>query len=170
MLDFQKPARPKVRRGTFADIPQIVGLAKTAHGESIYSDLGAVNEPVAKKVLQGVLAAHGKQEDGGTFVVVADNGVCLEGVMIGLLQRFYFVTDILEATDLFWYARPGSHPTTGERLLRAWFSYLDKMNVAPMVIRQADSSMIPRTTRAGRLLKRKGMTEIGTLYGKEITS
>lgn len=157
-----------IRRGKFADIPALVDLIETAHEESALAALGPVNGAVAKKVLQGVLAKHGEVEEGGTFVAVADNGICLEGAIIGLLQRHYFVTDILEATDLFWYARPGANPKVGPRLLRAWLRYVGALNVAPMVIRQADSTAIPRTARAGRLLERAGMREIGTIYGKEV--
>lgn len=169
MLDAT-PTLPKVRRAKFADIPALVDLFESAHAESQFGHLGPVNGDVAKTVLRGVLAKHGEATDGGTFAVVADNGIFVEGALIGLLQRYYFVTDILEATDLFWYARPGAHPRTGARLLAAWTQYLDKLNVAPMVIRQADSTAIPRTARAGRLLARKGMREIGTIYGKEVTA
>lgn len=169
MLDAA-PLRPKIRRAKFADIPALLDLMETAHAESHIAALGPINGPVAKKVLQGVIARHGEATDGGTFVVVADNGICIEGAFIGLLQRFYFVTDILEATDLFWYARPGAHPLTGARMLRAWMKWLGDLNVAPMVIRQADSTAIPRTARAGRLLTRHGMREIGTIYGKEVTA
>lgn len=167
MLDAA-PLRPSIRRGKFADIPALLDLMESAHRESAFADLGPINMPVAKKVLQGVLAKHGDTVDGGTFVVVADNGVFIEGAFIGLLQRYYFVTDILEATDLFWYARPGADPKTGARLLRSWLKYVKALNVAPMVIRQADSTAIPRTARAGRLLQRAGMRELGTIYGKEV--
>ncbi len=169
MLDAA-PLRPAIRRAKFADIPAVLDLMEAAHAESTLAGLGAINLPVAKKVLQNVLAKHGAVEDGGTFAAVADNGVCIEGAFIGLLQRYYFVTDILEATDLFWYARPGAHPRTGARLLRAWMQHVSRLNVAPVVIRQADSTVIPRTARAGRLLARQGMREIGTIYGKEVTA
>ena len=160
--------RPSIRRAKFADIPALLDLMETAHRESDFAALGPISTGVAKKVLQGVLAKHGEATDGGTFVIVADNGVCIEGAFIGLLQRFYFVTDILEATDLFWYARPGADPKTGARLLKAWLKWVKDLNVAPMVIRQADSTAVPRTARAGRLLARHGMREIGTIYGKEV--
>jgi hypothetical protein len=169
MLDMA-PLRPVIRGGKFTDIPGLLDLIGTAHAESSLAHLGGVNVPVAKKVLQGVMAKHGQATDGGTLVVVADNGVMIEGAFIGLLQRHYFVTDILEATDLFWYARPGAHPRTGHRLLRAWLKWVRDLNVAPVVIRQADSTAIPRTARAGRLLARHGMREIGTIYGKEVTA
>ena len=93
----------------------------------------------------------------------ATTGKRLEGFIIGALNPLYLVLDATEATDLFWYARPGAHAATASRLLKAMHKW-----VPPgAFIRQGNSDAISDADSSGRLLERHGMRCTGHLYEKE---
>lgn len=159
---------PTIRPAMFADIPQIALLMRTAFDEAGLSRFGRIEDDRLKQMLESAIGAHGQITEGGTFFMVAHNGVLLDGVFLGLLQRFYFVTDFLEATDLIFYARKTANQRSAAGLMRAWLDWLDGMKGGPVkVVRQADSSLTPRG-RAGALFRRKGFEPVGTIYGKEL--
>lgn len=155
--------RPKIRAAKFADLPRLYGLICEGHARTPYARLCGVHEKICKQTLMGLVQRHngGQKGAGGGFVAVAalEDGQ-LEGVIVGLLQPFYLVCDRLEATDLFWYARPGAHALTGARLLRAWLKWVP----VGAIIRQGNTDATGSAEVSGRILERAGFRQVGKIY------
>lgn len=109
---------------------------------------------------------HGLLTEGGCFVAVAEREGEIEGFIIGVLQPLYQVLDVLEATDLFWYARPEAHGATAGRLLRVMHKWALSSPYV-QVIRQGNSDAISDMALSGRILQRAGMRLTGNIYEKE---
>lgn len=156
--------RPKVRPARFGDIFAIYGLMQEMHARSRWAG-GAMSERRAKALLQQSIQRNGMKTAGGAFVAVADTGEQgIEGFIVAILQPLYLVAeDLLEATDLFIYAREGADPLTAPRLLRAMHRWVPD----GALIRQAVTDAITDPERSGALLEYTGMRRIGALYEKE---
>lgn len=157
--------RPKIRAGKFGDVPEIFGLLREAHGRSRLAEY-PLNEKASKAMIVNAIQRHGQQGAGGQFVAVADNGVRLEGFIIGLLQPLYLVLDALEATDLFWITSPGAQAATAKRLVKAMHKW-GRENPDVVKIQQGTTNVISDHRLSGRILKGTGMSVSGAIYEKE---
>jgi len=157
--------RPRVRVAKFGDVPQILDMIKEGHARSRYSGSTCVDERRAKALIMQSIQRHGGVVEGSTFVAVADTGERLEGFIIGVLQPMYLVLDAIEATDVFWYARPDAHGMTASRLLRAMHKWVP----AGALIRHGNSDAISDADLSGRLLEQHGLRKSGGTYEKEKT-
>jgi hypothetical protein len=158
--------RARIRIAKFGDIPAIFDMINEGHARSRYAGLCNVDEKRAKGIAMNAIQRHGLLTEGGCFVAVADGESGVEGFIIGILQPLYQVLDVLEATDLFWYARPNAHGATAARLLRVMHKWaLSSPHV--QVIRQGNSDAISDMALSGRILQRAGMRLTGNVYEKE---
>ena len=156
-------SRPKIRRATFGDMMALKGMVHEMHERSRWSD-EKVNDKHVQSLLMQSIQRHGLQKAGGTFVAVADTGKSLEGFIIGALQPLYLIGERCEATDLFWYTRPGANAATANRLMRAMHRWAEG---AGAVLRNAVSDAVTDPAKSGRLLRALGMREIGAVYEKD---
>jgi hypothetical protein len=159
-------ARPEVRPARFGDIPGIHALLAEAHGRSTWAHL-PLDGKAAKALLVQAIQRHGGQGNGATFVGVAEGEAGIEGVIVGALQPVYFALSGLEATDLVWVVRPGSHAMTAGRLLRAMHRWAE---ASPRVvsIRQGTTDVLGDPERSGRLLERQGMRRTGRIHERRL--
>ena len=159
--------KAKLRSAAFGDIPQILDMMLEAHKRSKYVDFAPINEARAKSFLMGNIQKQGGNREGSTFCAVVDRGnKQLEGFIIGALQSLYFVSDALEATDIYFYARTDAKASTAPRLMRSMHKWANKCEV-PCVIRQANSDIITDHKKSGPLFERAGMRCVGFVYEKE---
>lgn len=157
--------KPRIRAGRFTDIPTLRKMADEALAR--YSPGGTISRPALDELLQGAIAAQDRQGEGATLVAVADNNGRIEGVIVGMVQRAYWVLDSLEAADLAFYVRPGAHPMTARRLVRVFLAWAAK---SPGVTQAmlSTNGQIDRGERAGVLMRRSKMLPTGTIYRKGI--
>jgi len=154
--------RPRIRAAKFGDIPALYEIIVETHKRSRYAEGGEINEKRCKALLVQSIQRHGGSAEGATFVAVADHGDGLEGFIIAVLQPIYLVGTVLEATDLFWIARPDAHATTALRLLKVMHKWVP----VGAIILQANSDIISDIELSGRVLERCGMHLIGHVYEK----
>lgn len=156
----------RIRKATFSDIPRLAALFRDAYARSRYSSVAEFSEARAKSLLMTAIQRDGGQSEGSTFVAVSDTGIGLDAFIIGCLQSIYMLSDDLEATDLFWYARDGASPMAAKRLLRAmhkWAWSCPKV----VLIRQGNTDAIVSQQLSGRVLTGAGMRLTGGIYEKE---
>ena len=154
--------RPKIRRASFGDIPAIYRLIVESHQRSTYSERCQVDEKLAKATLFTSIQRNGMTTVGGTFVAVAEADGEIEGAIVAILQPLYLVLDAIEASDVFWYARPGAHALTAARLLRAMHKWVPE----GAFIRQGNTAATGSEIVSGLLLERAGMRRVGGIYEK----
>ncbi len=159
--------RASIRTMTFSDIPSLAALLGDAHRRSDYGRFGPYDEQRGKAFFVQCMQRNGAKTSGGTFCAVADRGGDVEAFIIGILQPIYHVMDVLEATDLLWYARDNAHAQSGARLLRAMHKWAVSCPDVRL-IRQANTNAIVDPSRSKALLKRAKMTETGFVYEREI--
>ena len=157
--------RPTIRAARFGDVPAVYGLIADAHARSRFARFD-LQEKAAKALLVNAIQRHGGDTVGSTFLAVAEGEDGLEGFILGLLQPLYFVLDALEASDLFWIARPGADARTASRLLRAMHVWAEQ---APRLglIRQGTTDAVSDHRLSGRLLRRHGMAQRGLIFEKD---
>lgn len=151
-----------VRSATFSDIPAIYALMLDIHARSRLAH-HAVNEKAAKSLLVTAIQRHGARTSGGMFVAVADGPSGVEAFIMGVVQPIYHALDALEATDLYWVARPGAGATSAVRLLKAMHKWAASVpGVAQIRHGATDAAEDPR--RTGRLLERQGFRQCGGIH------
>lgn len=159
------------RPAAFADIPGIVALLQEGHRRSHYA-LGAclIDERETKRLLVQAIQRHGSHNLGGTWVVVAETGGRITGVLVGTLNRVAVIGDRLMASDLFWLAAEDVDPTDPLRLMK---SMVEWARAAPDCIEvKCGTSAVIRAApkEAGRVLERLGMKHYGEIYRMEFTA
>lgn len=157
--------KTKIHDAAFADTPRILALIEQAHGRSKFADIVKVNRKEAKELLVGIIGKHGGAEIGSTFIQVATTGPRLDGVIIGLVQPWYWVTDGAEVHDLLFYVRPGADERVAMRLLRRLHAWAATIPNLVSVTMSANDAISPG---AEVLYARAGMRSIGSIYAKEI--
>lgn len=157
--------RPTIRAAKFADIPEIVRLAKEALSRSKYADIANL-EPVMVKDAAFYCIANHAPRPGGALAVVADTGDHLEGMFIGVVRPFYECLDIKVASNLIWYSSPSASANAGlgmERYFRRWANLAE----GRVLIRYGLNDAINGPMRIGRILERQGFAHVGNMYEKE---
>lgn len=155
-------ARPRIRLMTFGDVGCVGGMMKVAHGASRYAKYD-FDQKAARALLTNAI----QRTPGSQFAaVVAPEDGGPEGFIIGVLQPLYFVIDAVEATDLFWYAKPGAHGATAARLLKEMHKWAADRGAH--VIRQGNTDAVTDTTVSGAFMRRAGMRQTGAIFEKEI--
>ena len=164
----------RFRVAKFADIPGLLDLMAVAHFASNLAGRCQIDEQHAEKVLRQVIGAQSmKGAEGTTFAYIAVTKTgqpqieVVQGAILGVLQRIYFITDRLEATDVFWYVRPQANALIAKTLLNAFHSWAARVDGVIDIV-QSELDMIAGTKPIGPLLERKGFRRAGTVYIKEI--
>ena len=155
------------RPAKFTDIPALLDLMTVAHFASSYAGKCRIDTAHAEKVLRSCIGNQGTEpREGQTLVYVAESDGLVVGAIIGILQRVYLVTDVLEATDLFWFARPGADPSVGPKLMRYLHKWASKIEHVIEIV-QANRDTISDPDRTGKLIERTGARMVGHVYIKE---
>ena len=156
-----------IRVAKFGDIPRLVEIIKEAHAATKYKDLCEIDEKETKALLLNAIRNHGGQHEGSTFVAVAENKGKVEGYIIGILQRFYDVTDKLEATDWQWLCTKDVQPSDPIKLVKAMHKWAGK-NPKCIAIFQANTDLWKNPEAITRSLEGLGMKRCGHVLRKEL--
>lgn len=154
-----------IRPAKFVDIPRMVDLLCTAHAESKYAARMGVSRKAAHTLLQQAVQRHGGQHEGGTLVMVAEKGGEVEGLMVGTLNRVYFIGDKLEAQDVFLFVTPQADKRDASRLLDAYLEWADgnpKVDFEDVKLSHTDA--LPGAERVAKLYAKKGFRRCGAIY------
>lgn len=154
----------KIRAAKFGDIPEIVRLAKEAANRSHYKGRAVVDPQTVKRLAMECIGQH-KSEPGGALIVVADNGTCLEGMLVGIVRPLYECMTIQMATNLVWYASENAHPASAVRLLRTFMKWANRAP-GPIICRFGISDAIGDPQRIGKLMEREGFRCNGAIFEK----
>jgi hypothetical protein len=159
-----------IRPANFSDIPGIVGLMEEGFRRSHYANdpRCAVDTKEAKRLLVTAIQRHGHKTGGGCYVAVSETDGILTGFIVGTLARAYSVGNMLMATDLFWYASPGVHPTDPAALMGDMIAWA-RVNPDVIEIRCGATHVIDTDDRAGTILKRLGFKPHGSIHRMEVT-
>jgi hypothetical protein len=152
-----RPARP-------SDIPDLITLALEFWDQGRLSGF-AVNEDRLRCLIVMALRHQG----GGSFLHVAVEGGAIVGFLLGALSPLYLVTDVLEASEIAWIVKPGSHPLAGARLLKAFHAWAWDNPLVVRITQSASDTMGQISPAAVRLLERQGFRITGAIYQKERT-
>lgn len=157
------------RPARFGDIPAIVALLQDGYRRSHYAaSVASIDERETKRLLVQAIQRHGSHHLGGTWVVVAETGGRITGVLVGTLARLFAISDRLMASDLFWLAAEDVDPSDPVRLMK---SMVEWARAAPDCIEvKCGTSAIIRADpkEAGRALERLGMQHYGEIYRMEL--
>ena len=156
-----------IRAGKFGDIPRLVEIMQEAHAASPYADICEVDVKEAKRTLMGCLQRHGGNHEGSTFVAVAEKDGRVEGYIIGILQRFYTVTDKLEATDLQWFCTKKVSARDPIKLVKAMHKWAQKSPDVVAVF-QANIDLWVDHAAVTRALEGIGMKKCGDILRKDL--
>lgn len=154
----------KIRAAKFGDIPEIVRLATEAAGRSSYKDRAFVDPATVKRLAMECIGNH-KAAPGPALIVVADNGTCLEGMLVGVVRPLYECMTIRMATNLIWYASENAHSASAVRLLRAFVKWVNRAQ-GPIICRFGISDAIGDPKRIGKLMEREGFRCNGAIFEK----
>jgi len=161
-------AKSKIRKATFSDIPVLCELLREAYTRSRFRGASSFSEARTKAMLMNAIQRDGGNSEGSIFFAVSDRGERdIDAFIIGIIQSLYLITDKLEATDLFWYAKEGADATSAKRLLRVMHKWAATCpNV--VLLRQGNTDAITSRESSGRVLKGSGMRLTGNIYEKDI--
>ena len=109
-----------IRAAKFGDIPRLAALMREMYEKSIYRDDCEFDEKEAKALLMRCIQRHGGQQDGSTFVFVADRTGVAEGFIIAALSRLYGIGTKLAAADTHFYVSAGAHARDAFKLIEAY--------------------------------------------------
>lgn len=157
-----------LRAGKFADIPRLVDLLHDMHRRSRYADCAAGDADVkeAKATLMQAMQRHGLKKAGGTCVFVWDSADRLDAFVVGSLQKVYLLLPILEATDIWWYAREDAPPKAGPAVFDAYLAWASDMGASEIRAGVTDAIMDHR--KLDRFYRRRGFGRDGALHRKEL--
>jgi len=143
-------------------------LCQEATAASRYAAFSQLNDTQTKRALvEAVQRQKDQPDNGATICAVADNGTCLEGLLIGTAFPLYHGLDVLLATDIIWFASKSAHATTGLRLLRAFHKWAER-HEGSIVIRHGMTDAIGEPERVASAFKAAGFRACGHVYEKEI--
>lgn len=156
-----------IRVAKFGDIPRMVQIMRYALTASPYADRCKIDDQEAKRLLFSAIQRHGMTNEAGTFVAVSESAGQVEGYIIGIIQRFYGVTDMLEATDYQWLCTrkvPARDPVKLAKAMHKWAATVPKC----IAIFQANIDTLVNPEPVTRALEAIGMTRCGNVLRKEL--
>jgi GNAT superfamily N-acetyltransferase len=156
-----------IRPAKHADTPALLVLLTEAHAQSRFATDGFVSVDMryAQKLLGQLIQRHGHTHDGGSCVFVFERDGVIEGFIAGVLDRVYHIGDMLQASDMFLFARAGRGPIA-PLLIEA---YIDWSSANPHVleIMLSWSDALDSGAKAGALYERMGFTRCGAMYRRD---
>lgn len=158
-----------IRRANFADIPRLVEILADAHRRSVFAGMdGEVDVAEAKRLLVHAVQRHGHTKAGGTFVMVAEAGGAVEGMIVGLLDRVYSIGTKLYATDLFFVATERVDPRDPIRLVGALIDWAKSAPECRLIMMAVTDTVSADPERTGKILARKGLRRSGAVFSMEV--
>lgn len=158
-----------IRPAKHVDIPRLVEILVEAHGRSVYAERPGieVDVPHTKSLLVNAIQRHGQKIIGGTYVAVAEKNERVEGFILGGLERIQCIGTALYATDLMWICTPQVDARDPARLLEAMIGWAESVPKCREIIEGA-TRVVGDYARVEKMLKRRGFSQFGVIYAKEV--
>ncbi len=156
-----------IRPARMVDVFAIVELLTGAHSRSRYAGAVAVDEAVARKTLAQFIQRHGGAYAGASCVFVSESGEgVIHSLVVGVLDRVYFIGDQLVAQDVFLVAAPDAPARASLALIDAYLGWASaNPNVYEIQLSWTDA--LPSGERMPAIYERRGFSMCGGIYRRE---
>jgi len=155
-----------IRRANFGDIPRLVEIMQAAHDRSIVADISNLDVPATRGLFLNAIRAHGRTTEGGACVWVWEANGIVAGFIVGLVARYYHVTDKLCVQDLLFIA-DNAHPSAASALVDAYLAFAETVSDA-IEVNVSVTDIIGPPERVEKLYGRKGFARSGSIWKRRI--
>lgn len=146
-----------VRPATFDDIPVLVRLGRSMHGESRFRSI-SFSETKLAQVLANLLKER-------MCVLVAERDGEVRGLFLGIVTQYYFSDEQL-AIDLALFVEPGARGgMTGAALVRTFVAWAKERGIRHLELGVSTGVLVEETSA---LFERLGFKRQGSLFTMEI--
>lgn len=152
----------EIRPARFADIPSLVRLAEEALAASRYAGFANLQTADVKATAAEAIS---RSSEGHAILFVADNGDRIEGCFLGTITPLYS-TDVLVASNVFFYASASARKTTALRLLRTFMAWAEQVD-GKLIYRFGMSDAVCNLEKLGRMMESAGFRLCGGTYERE---
>lgn len=156
-----------IRPAIFGDIPRLYDLLHEGYERSKYREHGTVDTKATKALLMNAVQRHGLKHEGGTCVFVSERSGLVDGLILGTLNRVYFIGSKLMAQDVFFYTNLVAHPTSAVELFDAYIAWGESVE-AVFEIKASSSDIIGDPERVEALYLRKGFVRCGSIFERRV--
>jgi N-acetylglutamate synthase-like GNAT family acetyltransferase len=143
-----------IREAETKDLPELLQMGKRFREETAYQKLLGDNPAQMKSLAEQLLAGP------TAFILVAENGGGLEG-MIGVLVYPHYLSGELVGGEVFWWVNPKARGTMGIRLMR-------EAEKKAMALGAMKMQMIAPTERVAQIYERLGYERVETTYQRSL--
>lgn len=154
-----------IRAAHSGDVPRLLDLMAEMHKRSVYGAMGKIDETIARAALARSIARHGEKGFGGGVLFVSVPGIVVEGLILGVINRVYHVTNLLTIMDGVWF-----HTGDGGEGLALGDALIDwALTVEGLVeIKLCPNDAIADHTRLEPWLQRKSFTRHGAIWRRAL--
>lgn len=156
-----------IRPAKFGDIPRLYALLYEGYERSKYREHMAVDAKATKALLMNAIQRHGLKREGGMCVFVSEHGGVVDGMVVGTLNRVYFIGSKLMAQDVFLYTARGANPSSASDLFDAYVDW-GMANESVFEIKASASDIIGDVDRVEALYRRKGFIRCGSVFERRV--
>lgn len=158
-----------IREAKFGDIMAMVDLLEGMRAKSIYAGRANLSRESVKTLFSSAMQRSGHKNAGGSLVLVAEseNGT-LCGMLIGVLERAYYVLDKLMATDLFFFTTEDATPSDAITMARQFKGWA-KSNPLVIEITMGATHVMGDWKPATAIYRRLGLEQSGVIYSMKVS-
>ena len=157
------------RPARFGDIPRLTELMAEMYERSIYRHDCEFDEKAARALLMRCIQRHGGQQDGSTFVFVADRAGIAEGFIIAALSRLYGIGTKLGAADTHFYISSRAHARDAFKLIDAYRTWAAE-NSQVIEINLCATDAVGEHRRTEKLYRRLGFESFGVILSLRVNT
>ncbi|MCB1972044.1 MAG: hypothetical protein KDG54_16700 [Geminicoccaceae bacterium] len=158
-----------IRKAKFGDIMAMVDLLEAMRAKSIYADRADISRDAVKTMIASAIQRDGHKNSGGSIVLVAEGeGGKLCGMLIGVLERAYYVLDKLMATDLFFFTTDDAVPLDAITMARQ-FKEWAAGNPLVIEITMGATHVMGDWKPATAIYRRLGLEQSGVIYSMKVS-
>lgn len=153
-----------IRPARAIDAPAIAEMFAARVQDSTYAERDEVDVPLARKLFANAAFRHGHTNEGGTFLMVAeDDDGKIAAFILGSIGRVYGIGKKLSASDHYLVGRADVSARTFAALFDA---YVDWASSNPRVIEigASFSDAFPGAEAMGSLYARRGFSPCATTF------
>ncbi len=137
------------------------------YDKSIYRDDCDFDEKETKALLMRCIQRHGGEQDGSTFVFVAERSGIVAGFIIAALSRLYGIGTKLSASDTHFYVTRRAHARDAFLLIDAYEAWAAN-NDQVIEINLCATNAIGEFLRTEKLYRRMGFKTFGVILSKRV--
>lgn len=156
-----------LRPARAVDAPTLVAILAERYPEMRYAGTVAIDETYARKVLSQASFKHGHTNDGGMFLMVAeDDASVIQAFMLAFLSRVYLFGDKLWAQDGILMARKDAPARAASQLIDAFMDWASD-NPKVVEINTSWTDIMPTGPLMDRVYRAKGFVPCGAIYRRD---